>query len=102
MAVTYIDTKRAKDISKNIVDYANEYNVLINKLFKRLTEVPYITREWVGQTSEKYFKYVALEKSDFLDFGDQLKSYGVKISKDVDLIEDRILKNNKEEKKEEV
>ena len=99
MAITYVDTQKCREISSNIISSANQLDVLFNKLFKRFSEVPYVTKEWVGQTSQKYFSIVSLEKSDFLDFSDKLKEFGKKISEDMDQIENSINENKKLEKK---
>ena len=93
MAIQYVDTDRVKEISKNIIYLSNRYDVLINKLFKRMTLVPYDTKEWVGQTAERYFKYVSLDKADFLKFSDKIREYGKRLSDDAEAIEDKVSKN---------
>ena len=101
MAVTYFDTDKTKEISKKIINYANQYEVIINKLFKRMTEVPYVTGEWIGDSAKKYAKAIALDKDEFINFGKMLKSYGTKISKDSDAMKDKIDATNKQEEKKE-
>ena len=58
-----------------------------------MSEVPYNTKEWVGNQSIKYFNLIALEKSDYLEFGEKIKSFGKKILDDAQSIDTQI-KNN--------
>ena len=50
--------------------------------------VPYDTK--VGNQSDKFFDLVALEKDDFINFGDRIREYGEKLNKDVEDIESTI------------
>lgn len=99
MAISYVDTKRLKEISKNVILLSNRYDVLINELFKTFSLVPFETKEWVGQSSQKYFKIVSFDKIDFLKFGEHIREYGKRISNDAELIEDKIYSNVLIEKK---
>ena len=90
MAVSYIDTQKIKDISQNIISEANKYDVIINKLFKRLIEMPFVTKEWIGNRAEEYIDYVSLDKSEFISFGEKLRDLGKRISEDSDIMEDKI------------
>lgn len=75
MAITYIDTERLKDINLEISNLIKNYYNEINSMFNKFSNVPYLTREWVGQSSEKYFGQVMLEKQDYLEFGRMLEEY---------------------------
>lgn len=99
MAVSSVDTDRLKDLSKDIMSLANQYDIQITKLFKMLGDVPYTTKEWVGNQAERYFKLVLLDKNDFLDFGNELKRYARKLSEDSDKLDDAIEKTQKDEVK---
>ena len=99
MAVTYVDTDKLKDIAASIDKSATEYDVLINKLFKRLLETPVLTKEWSGDQSKKYFGYVALDKTEFLNFGTKIKEFSKKINDDASLLSSNISNAKKIEKK---
>ena len=99
MAISYVDTKRLKETSKNIIYLSNRYDVLINDLFKMLSLVPYGTKEWVGQSSQKFFKYASLDKIEYLKFGEKIREYGKRLSEDAESIEDKIYSNVLIEKK---
>ena len=59
-------------------------------MFNMFAAVPYDTKEWVGNQSDKFFDLVALEKDDFINFGDRIREYGEKLNKDVEDIESTI------------
>ena len=99
MAVSYIDTQSVKEISLNIIGCANEYEILINKLFKRFSEVPFTTMEWTGGRAEEFFNYVAIDKNEFINFGKKIRNLGKKISNDADYMDSRISNAKKIEKK---
>ncbi len=89
-AIEYAETKQIKNIADSIITLANDYNLEINKLFNMFSAVPYDTKEWVGNQSDKFFDLVALEKDDFINFGDRIREYGEKLNKDVEDIESTI------------
>lgn len=100
MAVSSVDTDRLKEISQDIMSKANEYDIKITKLFKMLGDVPYTTKEWVGNQAERYFKTILLDKNDFLEFGNELKRYAKKLSEDSDKLAEAIKKTQTDEVKE--
>lgn len=89
-AIEYAETKQIKNIADSIITLANDYNLEINKFFNMFAAVPYDTKEWVGNQSDKFFDLVALEKDDFINFGDRIREYGEKLNKDAEDIESTI------------
>lgn len=89
-AIEYAETKQIKDIANSIISLANDYNSEINKLFNMFAAVPYDTKEWVGNQSDKFFDLVALEKDDYINFGNRLREYGEKLNNDADEIENTV------------
>lgn len=81
--VTYMDTVRVDEISKELKRLADEYNKTITKLFTRLSEVPRISKEWIGNQADYYFNTIASDKSDFLSFGNNLRNVAIKLDYDV-------------------
>ena len=94
-AIEYAETKQIKNIADSIISLANDYNSEINKLFNMFAAVPYDTKEWVGNQSDKFFDLVALEKDDFINFGDRIREYGEKLNDDVVDIENTVSTYNK-------
>lgn len=92
MKFTYADTKYLSEIGRNIIDLANKYNIEITKLFKRLTNIPFETQEWTGNKAETYSALVGLDKQQYLDFYDLLKSFGTSIIDCANSIETSIKK----------
>ena len=95
----YIDTDKMYDVGNEIVNLATEYELEITRLFKRLNNVPYITKEWVGNQAEKYISIVALDKNEYMDFGEAIKEYGKSLKKCSQMLNEEIINmKNKEYK----
>ena len=90
MAFTYVNIEKLEDTSKKIIDLVNQYDIEITNLFKMLSNVPYETREWVGQSAQYYFKTISLDKVDFLNFGNNIRSFANKITIDKSEIEKNV------------
>lgn len=90
MNFTYVDTDSLDEISSSIIELVGDYDIEINNLFKRFSNVPYETREWVGQSAEYYFKTVALDKTTFIDFGNSIREFAYKIANDSEKLRNTI------------
>ena len=98
MKITTIDTNRVREIGQRISKYTNDYQNEINDLFKRLANVPHITKEWVGTKSNVYFDLVALDKDLFIDFGNKLMKFGKMLDNISEQMENEIKNMNSMEK----
>lgn len=83
MAISYVNTIEVENIQKELILLANEFNDEINKLFLRFSEVPTITKEWVGNQAVYYFRKAASDKQQYNDFANKLKDIGYKLSMDM-------------------
>lgn len=99
MAISYINTTEVENISKELISLAEDFNKEINNLFTRFSEVPYLTQEWVGQKSIFYFNCLAQDKQKYINFGNQLKDVGYKLSSGTSEIKSCIKKNINNENK---
>lgn len=79
MKLTYADTKMINEIGKDIIKLSNEYNLIITEFFKKMTTFPYETNIWTGKKAEKYAEYISLDKKQYMDFADSIKSFGNKL-----------------------
>ena len=86
MAIKYVDTNNAleitDDIKKSIVDLEYE----INKMFDRLENVPTDTKEWVGASSVKYFSIVAQDRDKYLRFVKSLEDINNEVVNDMNRV----------------
>lgn len=98
MAVTYMDTEKLKDINENINYLIQDYYREINSMFTKFSNVPEVTREWVGDSSKKYFQEVGLEKNDFVYFGQTLASFKDALTKTIEKTDLTLSKVNNIEK----
>lgn len=94
MAITRCNTANLKDIANDINSLANEYEQTITKMFNRLANVPYETKEWIGGQSEKYFRTILMDKSEFISLGENIKKYSNLIRNSADAIDTCIKSNN--------
>lgn len=98
MAISYINTTEVESIANDMISLANEFNTEIDNLFKRFSEVPHTTREWVGNQSEFYFNKIANDKNQYTDFANLLKSIGNKLNSDANEAKNCINKNYEQER----
>lgn len=82
-SVTYMDTVKVEEIERDLIKLANEYNDKITRLFRRLMDVPSVTKEWVGNQSNYYFNVISSDKSKFLNFGNNLRDVANKLDSDL-------------------
>lgn len=97
IAISYVNDREMKEISKQIISLSDEFNTEINNLFKRLNEVPTITREWVGTKSNFYFNRIYQEKAKYNNFANNIKDIGRKINYDINEINNCMINNSKDE-----
>ena len=97
MVISYYNANEVEEIAKDIKTYANDYISEINNLFRRLSEVPDVTKEWVGQQANYYFNTIALDKDKYIDFGNKLYNIGESLSKDIDDVEKTVKENKDKE-----
>ena len=83
MAISYINTDEVENIANNISTQVNLYNKKIDSLFKRFSEVPTITGEWIGTQSNKYFNAIEGQKKDIVKFGKDLQALVDRLNSDV-------------------
>lgn len=98
MAISYMNTTEVESIANDVISLANDFNTEINNLFKRFSDVPYVTREWVGNQAEFYFNRVSNDKKQYIDFANSLKSVGNKLNSDAYETKNCINKNYEQER----
>jgi len=95
--ITKFDTNKVDEIKTDLNNLADEYTALITKFFKRMEEIPTITREWIGNQAEYYFGTVSREKINYVNYGILLKNIPTKLGNDLDQISNQINKVIKRE-----
>ena len=79
--MNYIDTDAIIKKGQKIEQLSTDYSILINKLFNRLQNVPYESKEWIGDVSKYYTKIISMDKENFLNFGKNIRQYGTYLKK---------------------
>lgn len=86
MAIKYVDTNNALEITDNIKKSIGDLEYEINKMFDRLENVPTDTKEWVGASSIKYFGIVAQDRDKYLRFVKSLKDINNEVVNDMNRV----------------
>ncbi len=101
IAITYINTQEVANISKDIISLTDDLNREFTNLFTRFSGVPTITKEWVGNQASIYFDKVASDKQQYINFCNQIRNIGYKLTNNLYEVQNCINKNNTEEWKKE-
>lgn len=83
MAISYIKTEEVENITKELLSLISEVSEEFNYLYSKFSRVPRVTKEWVGNQSDYYFKRVESDKKQYTVFVNQLKNIPIKINRDV-------------------
>lgn len=76
MARIDIDTVLLNERGKKIINLTNDLNDEFNRLFKRIEDVPSVTKEWIGDSSVRFVNIAKFEKNKYYKFKDDLSLYG--------------------------
>ncbi|MBE6150036.1 MAG: hypothetical protein E7170_04875 [Firmicutes bacterium] len=68
--------KNAQNINTLIKDTTEEFNLL----FKKIEEVPYVSKEWIGLNSERFSDLAKEEKIKYYKFIEDLALYSKLLS----------------------
>lgn len=99
MGLSYFNSNEVESIAVDIKNYATEFNTEIDNLFRRLSEVPTVTKEWVGGQSELYFRMICTDKDKYKDFGNKLYKIGEVLSSDINDVQTCAKENQANEEK---
>ncbi len=92
--ITKTDTEKIERISRNIMNATNDLEDEINALFKRFSNVPTVTKEWIGNQANYYFSRVALDKRQYLMLVNRLRSVAKELSSEASSMRASIKSNN--------
>lgn len=92
MAIYYANVEEIEEVAKNVNKLAIMYDNEINNLFRRLSDVPTVTKEWIGNTANSYFKTILLDKDEYVNIGKNLHLFSDKLNKDAERIRNTVTK----------
>ena len=93
------NTDEMRRIASEINSLAVQYQTLISGLYTKFSEMPTVTKEWIGNKAQEYVGYVMLDKPDMLSVGDKIKSFANAITDDANQLDSNISKIRKDEAK---
>lgn len=82
-----IDTDILKENGKNLENLAVDYFTINNKVFSRITNVPTVTGEWVGESAKRFASSAAVDKSQYVKFYGITHQYGTYLKNAAEIIE---------------
>lgn len=71
--ISYIDTEKVETIATEVYRRAKGLDAYFDSLFRRLNNVPDVTKEWVGNQSKNYFTKIARDKKQYINLVNDLK-----------------------------
>ena len=95
--IKYVDTNELGSISRELQKAANDLDFEFNAIFKRLEDIPTVTKEWVGNQAEYYFNRALLEKKQYTMFVDGIRKLGEEISTEASTMQEHINSNNRQD-----
>lgn len=93
MANINCDTKKIKSCGEDIITLSDDFNQLIETLFKRIDSINKIDDGWHGEDANRYVDTVLKDKDIYVQFYEQLKDYGSKYIKASEILENTIKKD---------
>lgn len=72
--ITRIDTDEVERISRDLTAAINDLEAEVNTLYTRFSNVPTVTKEWIGGQADFYFSRVALDRRQYLILIDRLRN----------------------------
>lgn len=76
MSQIEVDTRELRDKGLHMRNNVKILNDNLNKLFKRIEEVPSVSNEWVGDSSIKFVQFAKVDKTKYYKIKDDLDIYG--------------------------
>ena len=92
--ISYIDTEKVSDIATELNSAADDLDAELGSLFKRLMEVPTVSKEWTGEQSETYFAGTEIDKRGCDQLVQQIRSISQELANEASNIDATVQQNN--------
>ena len=92
--ITYVDTNELEEIAKDFQKATNDFEKEIDSLYRRLSNVPTSTREWIGGKANIYFSRVISDKKQYTQLIETMRSIERELFNQAAEIKNRIKANN--------
>ena len=93
--ISYADTAKMEGISRDLLTAANDLEGDFKSLYKRFSNVPNGTQEWIGGKANFYFSRIANDKKYYDKLIRELKSLSAEIAREANNIEIQVKNNNR-------
>lgn len=93
--IKYADTDEMREVSTELKALASELDGEINMLYSRLSEVPTISKEWVGSKAQLYFRLISYDKWQYINLSDHISRLGNEILREAKELETSISKDKR-------
>lgn len=88
-----VDTEKIKKSGLDIVKLSNDFSEIVENLYSKIYNMPFVTGEWVGASAEYFSKTAILEKKDVVLFSNLLHKFGEELIDSAEKYEKEIRKN---------
>ena len=92
--ITRINTDEVERISRDLTSAINDLESEVNTLYTRFSNVPTVTKEWIGGKANIYFSRIALDKRQYLILIDKLRSVARELNSEASNARTYIKANN--------
>lgn len=92
--ITYINTDEVESVAKELSAATDELETEFNNLFKRFSNVPRGTKEWIGNQADYYFARVSEDKRHYTRVINELKSISRELTAEASSAKAYIKTNN--------
>lgn len=92
--ITRIDTDEVERISRDLTAAINDLEAEVNTLYTRFSNVPDVTKEWIGGQADFYFSRVALDRRQYLILIDRLRNIAQELNTEASSARTYIKANN--------
>lgn len=94
--ISRIDTDRIDEIARDLMNAADLLESEFNSMFKRLSHVPTVTKEWTGTQATAYFSSTDLDRPQYTAFVAALRNLGRELAAESTTARNYIKANNTE------
>lgn len=94
--IPYANTNEMKEVADDIKALANQLSETFDALYKRLSEVPEGTQEWIGGKANYYFATICSDKEEHKSICTELEALANEIESEALTLEEIASEANQE------
>ena len=92
--ISRVNTAELEHISKDLLSAASDLETEFDALFTRFSNVPNVTKEWVGTQANFYFSRIAADKQQYTALVDKIRKIAQELNAETSNVQNCIKLNN--------